>query len=68
MLLLAVGVSLVALAVLLARQVSRRFARLQAELAAEPAGRRFSEAVDAGDFERAEQELRAAFKGRAGAV
>ena len=32
---------------------------------AEPAGRRFSEAVDAGDFEQAELELRAAFNGRA---
>jgi hypothetical protein len=65
MLLLIAGVTAVAITMYLARRVNRRFARLRAELAAEPAGRRFSEAVDAGDFERAEIELRAAFKGRA---
>jgi len=65
MLLLIAGVTAVAITMYLARRVSRRFARLRAELAAEPVGRRFSEAVDAGDFERAELELRAAFNGRA---
>ena len=65
MLLLIAGVTAVAITMYLARRVSRRFARLRAELAAEPAGRRFSEAVDAGEFERAELELRAAFNGRA---